>query len=73
MRQIATHIAAAYLGAGFFGGLLMAASIPAINVFGIAIYMAIWPRFIYCAPVARECNPLEAFPQWFQALLFTLT
>jgi|GEM_PF-2819179 len=72
MGKVITHIFAAYIGAGLFGALLMSASIPAMNWLGMFTYMSIWPRFIYCAPVARGCNPLDAFPQWAQALMFTL-
>lgn len=60
-----------YVGAGLFGGLLMSQAIPAMNAIGVAVYALIWPRFIYCAPVTRECEALSAFPDWAQALMFS--
>lgn len=63
MRTITTHAAALYLGAGLFGGLLMAAAVPAINPVGVIYYAATWPAQIYCAPVARGCTVAPS-PAW---------
>jgi len=70
MRYL-THAVAAYIGAGLSNGYLLSLSIPAMNWFGVAVYASIWPSFIYCAPVARECKPLELMPMWFQSMMFT--
>lgn len=71
MRQVATHALALYLGAGIFGGTLMAQAIPAMNWLAVAVYAALWPGFVYCAPVARDCDVMDIFPMWAQSLMFT--
>ena len=71
IRVIITHATTLYVGAGLFGGLLMQQAIPSMNALGVAAYAAIWPVFIYCARAARDCKPLDAFPEWAQALMFS--
>lgn len=73
MRWIISHLVTAYFAVGLSHGILLSISIPAMNWFGIAVYATIWPHFIYCAPVARECRPLEAWPMWLQSMMFTFS
>lgn len=70
-RFVASHLATAYLGAGVAHGYLLSLSIPALNWFGILVYALLWPTFIYCAPLERECKPLDVLPMSVQALMFT--
>jgi hypothetical protein len=66
-RNIITHGLCFYLGAGLFGGLLMATAIPAMNVLGVAYFAATWPMQVYCARPTSECDygtaPAWAFDQ----------
>lgn len=70
-KLIATHLLAAYLGAGIFSGTLLAQAIPALNIVGIAYNAVMWPAMVYCAPVARDCDPLGSTPEWMQTAMFT--
>lgn len=65
-----SHLLAMYLGAGLFGGVLMAIAIPALNGFGVVYYMLTWPAHVYCAPAERECSAVPE-PE-HAAWMFTL-
>lgn len=71
MRWLFTHSITAYLAVGISHGVLLSMSIPAMNWFGVAAYATTWPRFMYCAPVARDCDPLSSWPMWLQSMMFT--
>lgn len=58
MRRVLTHLAAIYLGAGLFGGLMMGQAVPALNWLGIGYYALTWPAQVYCAPDYTRCDPL---------------
>ena len=70
-KKIITHLIAAYFGAGIFSAAMLMQAIPAMNVFGGAVQMALWPAMVYCAPKKRGCNPLGHLPEWTQRSMFT--
>ena len=72
MKKIITHLVAAYVGAGLFGGLVMQAAVPPMNNFGVAFYGFTWPAFLVCARTeVEDCNPFDHIPVSVQALMFT--
>ena len=73
MKSILTHIAAAYMGAGLFGGLVMQAAVPAMNTLGVAYYTAAWPAFLHCAKSKlAECDPMSIIPEGLRPAMFNL-
>lgn len=68
--KILKYLSAMYLGAGLFGGLVMATAVP-LNWFGVLMYGLTWPAFLYYTPASRDCNVLMMFPDWFNAWMFT--
>jgi len=73
MKLILTHLVAAYVGAGLFGGLVMQAAVPQMNTFGVAVYGVTWPAFLFCARTDMEdCKPFAHIPMSVQALMFDL-
>ena len=72
IRPILTHLLALYLGAGLFGGVVMATHLP-LSWLGVTYYTITWPEHIYCARPASNCAPvLSKFPPWAQEWFFTL-
>ena len=71
MKSVLSHFLVAYLAVGVVHGWLISLTIPAMNWIGVTTYAIIWPSFFYCAPVERDCNPLEVFPMSIQAWMFT--
>lgn len=69
MKRIATHLLAAYLGAGLFSGLLMQRAIPALNPAGMAYIGLSWPQQIICARTDSGCD--TAPPDWIAPYLFS--
>ena len=73
MKSILTHIAAAYMGAGLFGGLVMQAAVPATNALGVAYYTAAWPAFLHCAKSQlKDCDPMSIIPEGWRPAMFDL-
>lgn len=73
IRFVTTHILAAYIGAGLFGGFVMQSAVPAMNLFGVAAYGVTWPAFLYCARTNLDkCDPFGHIPIRVQSMMFDL-
>ncbi|MSU91876.1 hypothetical protein GE300_20075 [Rhodobacteraceae bacterium 2CG4] len=71
VRSLFSHALALYIGAGLFGGLLMAQAVPATTPVGVAYYTVTWPQQIYCARADRDCRRIdEQAPAWLVPLMF---
>lgn len=69
-RFIINTIVGMYLGAGIFGGSVMKAAIPELNVVGVVVYAVSWPNFLYCADISNKCVALDFIPLKYKAYIF---
>jgi hypothetical protein len=67
-RYLIVSLVSAYLGAGFFAGLLMQRAVGPLNPIGIALIAVTWPNQIRCARISSNC---KAVPEWAAPYIFT--
>ena len=68
MKKIITHLVAAYVGAGLFGGLVMQAAVPPMNNFGVAFYGFTWPAFLVCARTEADFQYSFQFDDGYRSI-----